>query len=77
MHGKNILITGGAGFIATTLAERLVADNQLTLFDLDFAEGKPIHHSDVLAGPSVETIEGDIRDRALVAGLSQDSWFLI
>jgi nucleoside-diphosphate-sugar epimerase len=66
MRDKNILITGGAGFVGTAVAERLAGDNRLTLFDLDFSAGKPIHYSGVLDAPGVEVVEGDIQDRSLV-----------
>ena len=33
LRGKRIFITGGAGFIGTTLARRLVADNEIVVYD--------------------------------------------
>ena len=33
IKGKNIFITGGAGFIANCLISRLVEDNKITVFD--------------------------------------------
>src|SRR5881275_2818374 len=33
LSGKRILLTGGAGFIATTLARRLVEDNEIVALD--------------------------------------------
>lgn len=61
-----ILITGGAGFIATSVAERLAPNHELTLLDLSFNPGQPIHYSDLLDRDSVTTIEGDIRDPSVV-----------
>ena len=33
LEGRRVLITGGAGFIGTSLARRLVDANQVVLFD--------------------------------------------
>jgi dTDP-glucose 4,6-dehydratase len=56
---KKILITGGAGFIGSSLAERLVEKNRLILFDQAFRE-KPIEYTDLLNHPNIEAVEGDI-----------------
>jgi nucleoside-diphosphate-sugar epimerase len=56
--GSHIFITGGAGFIGTTLASKLVDDNRITLFDN--------LHNDALSNtllkshPNVEFIKGDV-----------------
>ena len=62
--GATILITGGAGFIGSSLASQLVEDNQIILFD-NF-------HRNALAGtgleehPNVRVIRGDVLDRHAV-----------
>ena len=33
LHGKRILLTGGAGFIGTTLTRRLLDDNEIVVYD--------------------------------------------
>jgi nucleoside-diphosphate-sugar epimerase len=67
IQGKKILITGGTGFIATHMAERLVADNQLTLFDIDL--NGPIRYSPLAKDEKVRQIEGDVREYAQLAPL--------
>ena len=65
IFGRRILITGGAGFIGTHLAERLCKDNDLVLFDN--------YRRDSLSGlalashPRVKVVKGDILDPASVA----------
>jgi nucleoside-diphosphate-sugar epimerase len=36
LKGKRILVTGGAGFIATTLARELVDDNEIVAVDMSW-----------------------------------------
>lgn len=67
IQGKKILITGGTGFIATHMAERLVADNQLTLFDIDL--NGPIRYSPLAKDEKVRQVEGDVRNYDQLAPL--------
>ena len=67
---SKILITGGAGFIGTHLAERLVERAPLVLFDnlrRNSLDGTPHlrHH------PQVEFQQGDVLDRAQLAKASK------
>ena len=60
MKGKQIFITGGAGFIGSTLIGRLIADNKITVYDnfrRDALSSK--HYS---SHPNLRTIKGDILD---------------
>lgn len=66
LRGQRVLITGGAGFLATAIAERLAGDNELVLLDLDFDRGRPVTYSSVLGRETVTTIAGDIRDADVV-----------
>ena len=62
IQGKRIVITGGAGFIGSTLAGCLIEDNRITVYD-DFRR-------DALAGkafsahPNLRIIRGDVLDYA-------------
>jgi UDP-glucose 4-epimerase len=58
--GQRILVTGGAGFIGSHLAEALVADNEVTVVD-DLSAGD---RSNVPDG--ARFVEADVRDDALV-----------
>jgi UDP-glucose 4-epimerase len=60
MEGKKIFITGGAGFIANTLIQKLVEKNKIVVYD-NF-------HRDTLTAsgfathPNLEIIKGDVLD---------------
>lgn len=68
--GKRILITGGAGFIGTNLAERLWRDNEVTVFD-NLARDA-LQHTDMVRAGRVRLIEGDVCDRAAVEEAVRD-----
>lgn len=72
IRGKTILITGGAGFIGSSLAERLVNGNQLILLDLTFHQ-KPIEFTQLLGHPNVRTVEGSILDGTDLRSLCQQA----
>lgn len=60
-----VLITGGAGFIASAVARRLVDDYEIVLLDLDFDAGRPMTYTGLLGHPDVTTVVGDVRDYEL------------
>lgn len=57
IEGKRILITGGAGFIGSHIAEELHEENEVLVLD-DLTSG----HRRNLEGMDVELVEGSIRD---------------
>ena len=70
LRNKSILITGGAGFIGSSLAEKLVADNRVILFDQSFECG-PIQYTSLLRHPNVTPVRGSILETDL-RGLVKD-----
>jgi len=60
VKGKTILLTGGAGFIGTTLARRLSPENRVVLFDNLHRDA--YSQSDLSASDSVKLVRGDVRD---------------
>ena len=62
------LITGGAGFIGSHIAERLARENEVIILDnlrTGFEEN--------VKGLNVNFVKGDIRDKALVTTLAKDT----
>jgi UDP-glucose 4-epimerase len=60
LEGKRILITGGAGFIGTTLARRLVDRNEIVA--LDNLHRDALSQSDLLEHPNLTFVQGDVLD---------------
>lgn len=56
---KTILITGGAGFIGSSLAERLATDNEVIIFDRIFDQ-QPLSFTSLLHSPNVSRVQADI-----------------
>lgn len=64
--GRTILITGGAGFIGSHLADALVADNDVRVLD-NLTSGERANVPD-----DATLIEGDLRDDATLARATDD-----
>ena len=60
IQGKKILLTGGAGFIGTTLAGRLADQNDIVI--LDNYHRNSLRHTDLADHPNVKVIRGDVTD---------------
>jgi nucleoside-diphosphate-sugar epimerase len=67
---KTILITGGAGFIGSSLAEKLIHNNRVILLDRSFAPA-PVQYTSLLRHPNVSTVQGDILNMDLCAIVKQ------
>ena len=62
MKNKNILVTGGAGFIGSNLVKTLIKDNKNIVVLDNFISG----HKDNIDGLSIRLVEGDVRDKDIV-----------
>jgi UDP-glucose 4-epimerase len=75
LRGKRIFVTGGAGFIATTLARQLVDDNQIVALDN--------LHRDALSGtelaehPNLTFVQGDVLDAEAVRELARGATHIV
>jgi UDP-glucose 4-epimerase len=74
IKGNRMLVTGGAGTIGSTLVDQLVAEGAGEIVVLDnFVRGHRRNLSWAEANGDLTVVEGDIRDRALLAELSEDT----
>jgi UDP-glucose 4-epimerase len=75
LTGKRIVVTGGAGFIGTTLARRLVDENEIVAVDN--------LHRDTLGGtalanhPNFSFLQGDVLDAPFVTGVMKGATHLV
>ncbi|HLF67856.1 MAG TPA: NAD-dependent epimerase/dehydratase family protein [Gaiellaceae bacterium] len=75
LTGKRIVVTGGAGFIGTTLARRLVAENEIVAFDnlhRDSLGGTPLAEH-----PNFTFVQGDVLDGAALAEVVRGATHLV
>jgi nucleoside-diphosphate-sugar epimerase len=72
MRGERALITGGAGVVGSTLADQLVQAGAEEIVVLDnFVRGRRDNLAWAIENGPVRLVEGDIRDRELVAELTR------
>lgn len=65
MQKKRVVITGGAGFIGSNLAEKIIQDNDVTIID-DFSTGKWENIAGIIHKKNLNVINGNILDRDLL-----------
>jgi UDP-glucose 4-epimerase len=72
MRNQRVLITGGAGLIGSHIADQLAERDVREIVVLDnFVRGRRENLSEALASGRVTIVEGDIRDRKLLAEVMQ------
>jgi nucleoside-diphosphate-sugar epimerase len=64
LRNKTILITGGAGFLGSSLAEKVAEHNRVILFDRSFV-CRSIQYTSLLRHPNITSIQGSIVDADL------------
>jgi UDP-glucose 4-epimerase len=68
VRNQRVLITGGAGLIGSHIADLVALEKPREIIILDnFVRGRRDNLSTAIAGGAVNIVEGDIRDRALLA----------
>jgi len=75
IQSKKILITGGAGFIGSSLAQRLVEHNEVVLFD-NFTRNA-LEGSGLESHPNVKVIKGDVLDEKAVEAAVQQAQIVV
>jgi UDP-glucose 4-epimerase len=72
LRGSRALVTGGAGTIGSHVVDRLLDAGCASVVVLDnFVRGRRANLAAALPGGRVEIVEGDIRDRGLLAELTR------
>src|ERR671936_440655 len=68
-------MTGGAGFIGTSLARRLVEDNQIVI--LDNLHRDSLTGTDLAEHPNLRFVEGDVLDLSLLRTLAEGATHVV
>jgi UDP-glucose 4-epimerase len=75
MKGKNVFITGGAGFIANTIIRRLIEDNNITVYDNFLRD--TLSGSEFAGHRNLNVIKGDVLDVELLTESMRGAEILI
>jgi UDP-glucose 4-epimerase len=75
LQGKRVFITGGAGFIATTLARTLVEDNEIVA--LDSMHRDALTGTDLADHPNFTLHQADVLDADAVRELAQGATHIV
>ena len=71
MKGSKVVVTGGAGFIGSNLAQELSKENQVTVFD-DLSTGYLENIENLINSGDIIFVEGSITDMDLLQKLFED-----
>jgi UDP-glucose 4-epimerase len=70
LKGKRVLVTGGAGFIGSHIVDLLAEEGCREIVALDnMVRGRPENVEEAMVRGPVRLVDGDIRDRKLMASL--------
>ncbi len=75
IRGKRIFITGGAGFIGSSLAARLVDDNEIVVFDN--LHRNALATTGLADHPNLKVVVGDVMDVKAMRAAAQGSHIFI
>jgi UDP-glucose 4-epimerase len=75
LQGKRILVTGGAGFIGTTLARRLVDENEIVA--VDNLHRDALSGTDLAEHPNFRFHEADVLDAPALAELARGATHIV
>jgi UDP-glucose 4-epimerase len=75
LQGKRVFITGGAGFIATTLARRLVDQNEVVA--LDNLHRDALSATDLADHPNFQLYQADVLDAGIVRELAHGATHIV
>ena len=73
--GSRVFVTGGAGFIGTTVARRLVGENEIIV--LDTLHRDALTGSELAAHPNLTLVQGDVLDAELVRSLAEGATHIV
>jgi UDP-glucose 4-epimerase len=75
LEGKRVLVTGGAGFIGTTLARELVDRNEIVA--VDNLHRDALSQTELADHPSFTLHQGDVLDADLILELAQGATHIV
>lgn len=75
LKGKTILLTGGAGFIGTTLTRKLCRDNRIIIFDNLHRDA--FSSSEIAGEKNVRFVRGDIRDFSALSDAAEGCHMIV